>query len=86
MNVPKNGVRIERHLRRKGRSLQNDGADGFNVIETLAITLPDTVRLVTRIAQKKQAVPPQHFSVDGQPCIYFAVTACLGIIRRISLA
>jgi hypothetical protein len=44
MNVPKNDVRIERHLRNKGRnSLQNEG-DGFNNIEPWPIDhkLPDT--------------------------------------------
>jgi hypothetical protein len=45
MHVPNNDVRIERHLRGKGRnSLQNEGADGFNNIEPWPIDhkLPDT--------------------------------------------
>jgi hypothetical protein len=48
LNVPKNDVRIERHPRSKGRnSLQNEGADGFNIIETWSIDhkLLYTVRL-----------------------------------------
>jgi hypothetical protein len=58
MNVPKNDVRVERHLRRKGKnSLQNEGADDFNTIKTWAIDykFPDAVRLVTRTAKTRDA-------------------------------
>jgi hypothetical protein len=61
MKVPKNDVRIKRHRRRKGRnSLQNEGANAFNIIETCAIDqkLPDAVRLVTRIAKRDFSVNP----------------------------
>jgi hypothetical protein len=72
INVPKNDVLIERHLRSKGRSsLKSEGAGRINIIETWPINhkFPDTARI--------QAV---------KSTLQFASVASLGILRRLSLA
>jgi hypothetical protein len=72
MNVPKNDVCIERHLRRKGKNslLQNDGADNFYTLETWTIRhkLPDAVGLVTRTAKTSDASTLQ-FSANPAICL-----------------